>query len=196
MKIVGLTGGIGSGKSTISKILLKNDIPVYNSDKRAKLIMADNKKLKMKIMSIYGDECFNNGKLNKGYLSKIVFGDLENNLKMNSIVHPFVHSDFLGWIKKFKKKYVVFESALIFETGSYKNNDFNVLVTSDENKRITRIMLRDQCSEKQVKEKMKFQFNDASKTNLSDYLIYNNDFEQTKKDVYKMINFLNKKYGV
>ena len=196
MKIVGLTGGIGSGKSTISKILLKNDIPVYNSDKRAKLIMADNKKLKMKIMSIYGDECFNNGKLNKGYLSKIVFGDLENNLKMNSIVHPFVHSDFMGWIKKFKKKYVVFESALIFETGSYKNNDFNVLVTSDENKRITRIMLRDQCSEKQVKEKMKFQFNDASKTNLSDYLIYNNDFEQTKKDVYKMINFLNKKYGV
>ena len=196
MKIVGLTGGIGSGKSTISKILLKNDIPVYNSDKRAKLIMADNKKLKMKIMSIYGDECFNNGKLNKGYLSKIVFGDLENNLKMNSIVHPFVHSDFMGWIKKFKKKYVVFESALIFETGSYKNNDFNVLVTSDENKRITRIMLRDQCSEKQVKEKMKFQFNDASKTNLSDYLIYNNDFEQTKKDVDKMINFLNKKYGV
>ena len=196
MKIVGLTGGIGSGKSTISKILLKNDIPVYNSDKRAKLIMADNKKLKMKIMSIYGDECFNNGKLNKGYLSKIVFGDLENNLKMNSIVHPFVHSDFLGWIKKFKKKYVVFESALIFETGSYKNNDFNVLVTSDENKRITRIMLRDQCSEKQVKEKMKFQFNDASKTNLSDYLIYNNDFEETTKDVYKMINFLNKKYGV
>lgn len=196
MKIVGLTGGIGSGKSTISKILLKNDIPVYNSDKRAKLIMADNKKLKMKIMSIYGDECFNNGKLNKGYLSKIVFGNLENNLKMNSIVHPFVHSDFMGWIKKFKKKYVVFESALIFETGSYKNNDFNVLVTSDENKRITRIMLRDQCSEKQVKKKMKFQFNDASKTNLSDYLIYNNDFEQTKKDVYKMINFLNKKYGV
>lgn len=196
MKIVGLTGGIGSGKSTISKILLKNDIPVYNSDKRAKLIMADNKKLKMKIMSIYGDECFNNGKLNKGYLSKIVFGDLENNLKMNSIVHPFVHSDFMRWIKKFKKKYVVFESALIFETGSYKNNDFNVLVMSDENKRITRIMLRDQCSEKQVKEKMKFQFNDASKTNLSDYLIYNNDFEQTKKDVYKMINFLNKKYGV
>ena len=196
MKIVGLTGGIGSGKSTISKILLKNDIPVYNSDKRAKLIMADNKKLKMKIMSIYGDECFNNGKLNKGYLSKIVFGDLENNLKMNSIVHPFVHSDFMGWIKKFKKKYVVFESALIFETGSYKNNDFNVLVTSDENKRITRIMLRDQCSEKQVKKKMKFQFNDASKTNLSDYLIYNNDFEQTKKDVYKMINFLNRKYGV
>ena len=196
MKIVGLTGGIGSGKSTISKILLKNDIPVYNSDKRAKLIMADNKKLKMKIMSIYGDECFNNGKLNKGYLSKIVFGNLENNLKMNSIVHPFVHSDFMGWIKKFKKKYVVFESALIFETGSYKNNDFNVLVMSDENKRITRIMLRDQCSEKQVKKKMKFQFNDASKTNLSDYLIYNNDFEQTKKDVYKMINFLNRKYGV
>ena len=196
MKIVGLTGGIGSGKSTISKILLKNDIPVYNSDKRAKLIMADNKKLKMKIMSIYGDECFNNGKLNKEYLSKIVFGDLESNLKMNSIVHPFVHSDFMGWIKKFKKKYVVFESALIFETGSYKNNDFNVLVISDENKRITRIMLRDQCSEKQVKKKMKFQFNDASKTNLSDYLIYNNDFEQTKKDVYKMINFLNRKYGV
>ena len=196
MKIIGLTGGIGSGKSTISKILLKNDIPVYNSDKRAKLIMADNKKLKMKIMSIYGDECFNNGKLNKEYLSKIVFGDLESNLKMNSIVHPFVHSDFMGWIKKFKKKYVVFESALIFETGSYKNNDFNVLVISDENKRITRIMLRDQCSEKQVKKKMKFQFNDASKTNLSDYLIYNNDFEQTKKDVYKMINFLNRKYGV
>ena len=194
MKIVGLTGGIGSGKSTISKILLKNEIPVYNSDKKAKLIMEENEELKIKIKSMFGDQCFINGKLNKKHLSKLVFGDLENNMKMNSIVHPFVHSDFIKWTKKFKKKYVVYESALIFETGSYKKNDFNVLVVSDENKRINRVMLRDKCSENQVRKKMKFQLNDLNKTNLCDYLIYNHDFEQTKKDVYKMINFLNRKF--
>ena len=127
MKNIGLTGGIGSGKSTVSKMLITEGIPVYDSDSRAKFLMNDSIELKKKIIQKFGKESYMNNKLNREYLSNIVFNSKSEIIKINSLVHPFVYDDFNHWKKDFFSKYVIFESALIFETGSYKNNDYNKL---------------------------------------------------------------------
>ena len=131
MKSIGLTGGIGSGKSTVSKILINHNIPVYDSDNRAKFLMNSSFKLKEMIVKSFGKDSYVKNELNKSYISKIVFNNELKLKKINSLVHPFVHKDFGDWKKSIFSKYVIFESALIFETGSYKLNDFNILVICD-----------------------------------------------------------------
>ncbi len=195
MKIIGLTGGIGSGKSIISNILLKKGIPVYSSDKRAKFVMLHDYKLKKRLISTFGNEFFINEKLNKNYIESILFSSVSNNHKINSIIHPFVYKDFDKWKKQQKSKFIFYESALIFETGSYKNYDFNILVTCDELERVKRVMLRDKCSEDDVRKKIKFQLKDEIKISLSDYVIHNNDLDNIEKEAISLINFLEKEFN-
>ena len=195
MKIIGLTGGIGSGKSIISNILLKKGIPVYSSDKRAKFVMLHDYKLKKRLISTFGNEFFINEKLNKNYIESILFSTVSNNHKINSIIHPYVYKDFDKWKKQQKSKFILYESALIFETGSYKNYDFNILVTCDELERVKRVMLRDKCSEDDVRKKIKFQLKDEIKISLSDYVIHNNDLDNIEKEAISLINFLEKEFN-
>ena len=194
MKIIGLTGGIGSGKSTVSKILLSHKIPVYDSDSRAKYLMNSSLELKNEIIENFGKNSYINNKLDKNYISDIIFNNKFKMKKINLLVHPFVYQDFNKWKKNIVSKYVFFESALIFETGSYKSNDFNVLVVSDINERINRVVKRDCLNKKDVLIRIKNQWNDKKKIPLSDYVIKNISFDQTEKEVCKMIKKLNSKF--
>ena len=191
MKIIGLTGGIGAGKSTIAKIFMDNGIPVYNSDNKAREIMNKNIDLKNKIILSFGKQSYQNEKLNKAYISKIIFDNKLELNKINSLVHPFVHDDFYKWIKKTPSKYIIYESALIFETGSYKKNDFNILVISDLDKKIERVCKRDNLSKIQVLKRINNQWDDDKKMSLCDYKIFNNSLNESKTQTLKIIEIFN-----
>ena len=191
MKNIGLTGGIGSGKSTVSKILVNHGIPVYNSDYKAKLLMDSSVELKEMIIHHFGKNSYLNNRLNKNYISNIIFNDHLELHKINSMVHPFVFNDFNKWKKNLISKYVIFESAIIFETGSYKKNDFNILVISDIKERIKRVVKRDGVNEKDVRIRINNQWSDDKKIPLSDYIFNNNiSLNDNKKNVMKMIKVI------
>lgn len=194
MKIIGLTGGIGSGKSTVSKILLNHNIPVYDSDSKAKKLMNSSNELKEMIVKYFGKNSYQDNQLNKSYISNIIFNNQIKIDKINSLVHPFVFRDFNNWKKNITSKYIIFESALIFETGSYKNNDFNILVVSDLKERIKRVVKRDRVKEKDVLVRIKNQWNDEKKIPLADYILRNNSLIDTRDKVIEMIKIINNKF--
>ena len=194
MKTIGLTGGIGSGKSTVSKILLYHNIPVYDSDLKAKKLMNSSNELKEMIIKYFGKNSYQDNELNKSYISNIIFNNQIKIDKINSLVHPFVFRDFNNWKKNITSKYIIFESALIFETGSYKNNDFNILVVSDLNERIKRVIRRDRVKEKDVLVRIKNQWNDEKKIPLADYIFKNNSLMDNREKVIEMIKIINNKF--
>ena len=194
MKIIGLTGGIGSGKSTVSKILLNHNIPVYDSDSKAKKLMNSSNELKEMIVEYFGKNSYQDNQLNKIYISNIIFNNQIKIDKINSLVHPFVFRDFNKWKKNITSKYIIFESALIFETGSYKNNDFNILVVSDLKERIKRVIRRDRVKEKDVLVRIKNQWNDEKKIPLADYIFKNNSLMDNREKVIEMIKIINNKF--
>lgn len=195
MKHIGLTGGIGSGKTTVSKILVKNGIPVYDSDSNAKLIMNSSNQIKKLIINHFGKLSYTNNKLNNKYISKIIFNNPVEMNKINSLIHPFIHDNFNKWKNNFSSKYVIFESAIIFETGSYEKFDFNIIVLSDLEKRIKRVKERDFLSEDDVLSRIKSQWIDEKKIRFADYVIKNNkSFKFLENNVLMMIDALNKKF--
>ena len=195
MKHIGLTGGIGSGKTTVSKILVKNGIPVYDSDSNAKLIMNSSNQIKKLIINHFGKLAYTNNKLNNKYISKIIFNNPVQMNKINSLIHPFVYDNFNKWKNNFSSKYVIFESAIIFETGSYQKFDFNIIVLSDLEKRIKRVKERDFLSEDDVLSRIKSQWIDDKKIRFADYVIKNNkSFKFLENNVLMMIDALNKKF--
>ena len=195
MKHIGLTGGIGSGKTTVSKILVKNGIPVYDSDSNAKLIMNSSNQIKKLIINHFGKLSYTNNKLNNKYISKIIFNNPVEMNKINSLIHPFIHDNFNKWKNNFSSKYVIFESAIIFKTGSYEKFDFNIIVLSDLEKRIKRVKERDFLSEDDVLSRIKSQWIDDKKIRFADYVIKNNkSFKFLENNVLMMIDALNKKF--
>ena len=195
MKHIGLTGGIGSGKTTVSKILVKNGIPVYDSDSNAKLLMNSSNEIKKLIINHFGKLSYTNNKLNNKYISKIIFNNPVEMNRINSLIHPFVHDNFNKWKNNFSSKYVIFESAIIFETGSYEKFDFNILVLSDIEKRIKRVIKRDFSSEDDVLTRIKSLWIDDIKIPFADYVIKNNkSFKSLENNVLMMIDALNKKF--
>jgi len=192
MKNIGLSGGIGSGKTTVSKILLENGIPVYDSDTRAKYIINNSSEVKKSIIDNFGKVSFINNILNKKYISKLIFNDKIALKKINSIVHPYVYNDFLEWKKSVFFKYVIYESALIFESGSYKKNDYNILVISDEDERIKRVIRRDELNKNDVVVRINNQWQDEKKIPLADYIINNDSILKINKRVLDLVDTLNK----
>ena len=175
MKIVGLTGGIGSGKSTIAKWFLEKGIPVYNSDFEAKRLMNESQEIRKKLVEKFGEETYDSSGLNRAHLSSLVFKNPEALKNLNQIVHPVVFEDFRSWVKNQKSKFVVKEAAILFESGSYKDCDLILSVIADEKIRIERVMKRDEISEEQVLERIKNQWPDEKKVELSDLVLYNNE---------------------
>ena len=192
MKNIGLTGGIGSGKTTVSTLLINNGIPVYDSDSRAKFMMNYSSEIKNKIIDCFGKESYKGEFLNKKYISQLVFNDKIALNEINSIVHPFVEKDFIKWRKMNFYKYVIYESAIVFESGSYKNNDYNILVTSNVNERIKRVVNRDKVSEKDVMIRINNQWEDEKKILLADYIIKNDSITKINQSVLDLIYTLNK----
>lgn len=141
---IGITGGIGSGKSTICKVFASLGIPIYDADSRARWVMNNNPSLKKEIITAFGNESYNEKGLNREYLGKLVFTDHEKTNKLNGLVHPAVGKDFEDWAsQQTSAPYVVKEAALLIESGSYKQLDKLILVTAPEEVRIQRVLQRD-----------------------------------------------------
>ncbi|MFH6604184.1 dephospho-CoA kinase [Maribacter algicola] len=178
--IVGLTGGIGSGKSTVAEQFEALGIPVYESDRMAKKLMKSSKKLRRAIIEIIGQKAYDDKKLNTAYIAQKVFNDPELLAKLNAIVHPAVRRHFLKWREKQHSPYVIQENAIIFETGSQDFYDKIVLVTAPLDLRISRVLSRDNISKEDLLARINNQLNDSEKISLADYVIENIDLNKTK----------------
>ena len=187
MMVVGLTGGIGSGKSTIAKAFAALDIAVFNSDEQAKALIATDAQVKERIIAAFGEEAYQNGEYNRAYIAQIVFNNSEKLAILNGIVHPALAEYFKQWAKEQTSPYVLKEAAILFESGSYKDCDYIITVTAPEEVRIARVMARDHCTEAQVRARMAQQWSDALRIALSDAVIENIDLESAKEQV-KRIN--------
>ncbi len=186
MIIVGLTGGIGSGKTTVAKFFNKLGIPIYIADLEAKKLMNRSKVIKRKLIALFGDDAYLNNRLNKPYLAEMIFNDKTLLQKMNSIVHPKVIKHFNRWLNKQDAPYIIKEAAILFENESYKNCDFVITVIASEDERIKRVIARDKTTKKKFRSIMKNQWDDAQKTKLSDFVIENYDLDETSKKVKKI----------
>ncbi len=173
--IAGITGGIGSGKTTAAKFFEELGVPVYNSDTRAKIIQNENSEVKVKIIEVFGDEAYNESGLNRDYIAKQVFNNNEKLKQLNQIVHPAVFNDFEEWKKKQTSKIIMKEAAILIESGSYKDCDVVISVLMNKEKRIQRIMARDGFTEEQVMARINNQISDEERIQKSDFIIDNND---------------------
>ncbi|BFP43598.1 dephospho-CoA kinase [Flavobacteriaceae bacterium GF1] len=184
--IVGLTGGMGSGKSTVAAFFRELGVPVYDSDEEAKLLMVDSEEVRKDIVQLFGPEAYHDKKLNKAFISKIVFNEKEKLKQLNAVVHPAVRRHFSSWVQSRDFPYVIQETALIFENKMQKSYDMVILVTAPEQVRIQRVMGRDAMSEGQIRARLRNQLSDETKIPLADHIIENIDLKQTKKDVGKL----------
>ena len=190
MMVVGLTGGIGSGKTTIAKLLELKGIPVYDSDKRAKYLMHNSTEIRTALKLEFGDEVYSEEVLNREYLAKIVFGNKDKLKTLNSIVHPVVAKDFQDWIAEQDTEIVVKEAAILFESGAYKTCDVNVTVHTDVEERIERVQKRDGVTREQVLSRINNQWTDEQRNEKSDIIIKNNDVDPTEVNVKKLVEEL------
>ncbi len=174
---VGITGGIGSGKTTVCKIFELLGIPVYYADDRAKWLMVNNSDIIHQLKDAFGKEVyFGNGNLNRKYLADIVFNDRTKLDVLNKIVHPVVGIDGIEWHNsQTNVPFTLKEAALFFENGTYKTMDKMITVTAPENLRIQRVMARDQISAADVKKRIDKQLPDSEKVKHSDFVILNNE---------------------
>jgi len=173
MKKIAVTGGIGAGKTTVSNLFEKIGIPVFNSDEIAKELMHNDKQLKSDIIKAFGDESYINNELNRAYLSDIVFNDETLLNKINSIVHPQVAKEFNQWLLNQKSKYIIYESAIIFENNSEDVFDKIICVIAPEEDVISRVMKRNSFSRDKVISIISNQLPDQVKRNKADYIIEN-----------------------
>lgn len=181
MIIVGLTGGIGSGKTTISRYFESFGIPIYNADTEAKALMKRSKIIKRKLIELFGKEAYKEGELNRSFLSSKIFSNQELLSRMNAIVHPKVASHFKKWLKKQDSPYIIKEAAIIFENKLETQYDYIITVIADENLRIERVIKRDGSSKEKVKSIIKNQLPDSEKLKKTDFVIQNNDLDIAKK---------------
>lgn len=177
--LLGITGGIGAGKSLISKLFGLLKVPVYNADERAKWLMERESDLKEKIMAAFGKDAYlADGKPNRVYLAEKVFSNADETQKINRIVHPAVNRDFKTWVDLQRSPYVLKEAALLFETGSYRELDYTIHVSAPRELRISRIRKRDpHRSTEQIKAIMEKQWEDEKKNKLATFLLSNDEKE-------------------
>lgn len=173
MKTIGITGGIGSGKSTVAKIFVSMGYPVYNSDVRAKKIINSNPEVVRELSNLFGNDIYENNQLNRKKLASIVFQNKEKLAELNAIVHPAVGQDFTNWKSNQNTEIVFKEAAIIFETGIYKSLDKIILVTAPVSTRINRVKKRDNSTKEEIENRIKNQWSDEKKIPLSDYVIDN-----------------------
>ena len=185
-KIIGITGGIGSGKSTVSKIIEEAGFPVYYSDIKAKTIVNENSRLQQQIKELLGENSYDaDGLYDRKYVGEIVFNDEELLLKLNSLIHPAVKIDFENWVNQQNAKYIFKETAILFELKLNESCFKSLLVTADDNIRIKRVMDRDDKNYREVETIMLKQMPEREKVKIADFIIYNN---QTLDDLQEETN--------
>ena len=185
MKIVGLTGGIGSGKTTVAHMFKVLGVPIYIADLEAKKLMNTSKVLKRKLVALLGEEAYGTDGLNRVYIASKIFTDKTLLDKMNALVHAKVAKHFKQWLEKQTADYVIKESAIIFEHQMESQFDCIILVTTNKDERIKRVLSRDHTSKEKIESIMKHQLSDSETMHKADFIIVNNDLEDTKKQVLK-----------
>ncbi|OYQ37315.1 dephospho-CoA kinase [Flavobacterium cyanobacteriorum] len=187
--IIGLTGGIGSGKSTVAALFGSLGVPVYIADDEAKKIL-NLPETAQELATEFGDGVFTEGLPDRKKLAKIVFTDPEKLARLNNIIHPKVSAHFKEWVRQNKAKFVIKEAAILFETGSYRDCDMIILVTSPDDLKVARVRARDHVTEAEVHRRMANQWIDEKKIPLSDYIINNVELKDTLrqvKDIYEKL---------
>jgi len=175
MKVIGLTGGIGSGKSSIARVFNSMGVPIYIADERAKALYSSSEKLKRMVKAGFGEKVYPEGRFSPAVLAELVFGDEKALNQLNAMVHPLVKADFSQWLKAQRGSYVIREAAILFESTSHLDCDAVITVEANENERIQRVMLRDHRSEEEVRQRMNKQWTDAQRGEKADHVIVNNN---------------------
>ncbi len=183
---VGITGGIGSGKSTVAKVFEVLGIPVYYADDAAKKLMNEDEAIKTQLQQLFGKEAYVDGKLNRKYLSGLVFNNEVKLTQLNAIVHPATLKDADQWMRQQTTRYAIKEAALIFESGAQAQLDFVIGVSAPAPTRIQRVMKRDGITTEEVKARMEKQMDESIKMSLCDYLITNDERELVIPQVIKI----------
>ena len=183
---VGLTGGIGSGKSTVAELLRDRGVAVYDSDSRAKMLMVNDESLRAALVNAFGAECYTEEGLNRAWLAERVFTSAEELGRLNAIVHPAVMRDFAAWAEAQEGEYVVLESAILLEAGLESHVDVVVAVMAPKGVRIERAMKRDGATAEQIEERMRNQMSDDERTERAKYAIVNIDLEELEEDVEQL----------
>jgi dephospho-CoA kinase len=184
---IGITGGIGSGKSLVCDIFRKLGISVYNADSRAKIITNESTEIRNALIAKFGKEIFKNNQLNRSLLAEIIFKDKTALEYVNSLIHPAVRIDFGNWCKQHETEpYVIEEAALHFESGAYKEMDKMITIYAPEDIRIKRVSSRDGLSPEQIKSRIKNQWPEEEKLQKSDFVIYNDEKHSVLEQVLKL----------
>jgi dephospho-CoA kinase len=187
MRKIGLTGGIGSGKTTIARILEAMSIPVYYSDFRSKELCDHDTGIQYQLTSLFGPEVYEDGKLNRKFLSDCIFSNPELRFKVNEIIHPVVRKDFEDWASMQTCPLIFNEAAILFETGAFKQFDAVVLVCAPISQRIERVMKRDFCDKASVEQRIHSQWSDEQKRSLTNYCIENNGIQPVLIQVEELL---------
>lgn len=195
MTKIGVTGGIGSGKTLICQVFEKLGIPVFYADKEAKKLQNEDPEVRESMMEYFGNEIYDENGINKAFLASKIFSNSDALRKVNSIVHPAVRKLFLRWAeeKETESPYIIEEAAILFESGAYKDLDFNILVYAHEELRITRVIERDNADREQIKARMKHQMKDEEKIGMADTVIYNDESQMVIPQVLEIHQKLNRK---
>jgi len=187
MKIVGITGGIGSGKSTVCEVFKILRIPVYEADYYAKLLSETDQRIILEYKKIFGENIYQNEKLDRKKLSELIFQNKSLLKLVESIVHPIVIEHFAKWcVIHSQYKYVLKEAAILFESGSYRNVDKIITVSSPEILRMERVMKRDHCTKEQVLERMKNQWAEEERIKNAHYIVFNDHEHSIIKQVFQI----------
>lgn len=187
MKKIGLTGGIGSGKSTIARILLAMGYPVYFSDDRSKQLTQTHPEIRRGLTELIGEQIYKGNQLDRSALALAIFSDDALRVKVNQIIHPIVRLDFDCWVEDQTSSFIFNEAAILFETGASERFDAMVLVTAPEALRIERVMKRDLCSREEVIQRINHQWSDERKIKLADVIIVNDDAQPLIRQVEHML---------
>lgn len=184
--IVGLTGGIGSGKTTAAGYFKDLNIPVYIADERAKALMNSVSSLKKDILALLGSDAYHDGKLNRAFIGQQVFTNKNLLAGLNALVHPEVDKDFTSWYTAQKAPYVIKEAAILFENGGYQKCDYMIVVTAPVELRVQRVSKRDKLTSEEIYNRINNQWSDAKKSSLADAVIENITLASLKESVHRI----------
>ncbi len=183
---IGITGGIGSGKSYVCKLFATMGIPVFDADANAKWVMENNLSLRNELILTFGNECFKENKINRPYLANIVFNNAEKLQRLNDLVHPHTFNAYKTWANNQTSPYIIKEAALMFETEAHTLNHINVLVTAPTELKISRVIERDKTNTEAILARMAKQMTDEEKRKLTTYYILNDGLEPLLPQIYAL----------
>lgn len=192
MKKIGITGGIGSGKSVVGQILEAMHFPVYYSDQQSKILVDTDHVIREELIKLLGKEVYLDGKLNRPFLTQQLFSNDDLRLKINQIIHPKVREAFTIWVNKQSSNLVFNEAAILFETGAYQSMDYTILVTAPLELKIERVLKRDNIAINEIQERISKQWSDEEKIPLADFVIVNDEAKPLLKQVEAVLNALDK----